>query len=170
MHQEQLDAARAGMELAARGEMAGDQAEAIEGMVRAAKLGASQAGGFIAAVAMGMGRRGELSEEGAGRLARLAHEARSALGKDDQRLEFMLWARGGLAAASARQGAEPMATARAFSKACSAIESDSFAELMMGQPFYSSAACPNACDMALIVEQLEGALPARSAGKAASSK
>lgn len=165
MQHEKLEAARAGMKLAGGGEVIGGQVEALEGMARASRLGASQAGGFIAAVALGMGRRGELGEEGAGRLARLAHQARSALDKDDERLEFMLWTRGGIEAASACQGATQLSAVRAFSKAYAAIGKDSFAELMMGQPFYSSEGCPNAGDMALIIEQLQGALPAGDAHK-----
>lgn len=165
MQEAKLEAARAGMKLAAGATLNKGQPEDMDGMTRASRLGASQAGGFIAAVALGMGQRGELGEEGAGRLARLAHQARSALSKDEQRLEFMLWTRGGIQAGSDCQGTKQISAARAFSKAYAEMGQDSFVELMMEQPFYSSEGFPNAGDMATIIEQLQGALPSSDTGK-----
>lgn len=159
MEAKQLGDALMGMERALSSQWE-DPARAIDELAR---IGGAQAGGFMAGMALGMGERGAFDQIAVRAAAELAIRARKLLQeRGDEDLDFLLWVRGGLAAASRKQGQRALELGQAFASVYQEGGRDEWIDLLMTQPFFSSKERPNAGDMASIVEAL-GA-KARSGG------
>lgn len=154
MQQSKLKAAKSGMSHEARAGADKAQDRALKEM---GAMDPVQAGGFLAGVALDLGRGGALGKKSSERLARMVFETRKEFDSQDDHLEFMLWVRGGLAAACCEQQIDAVESGREFARAYAVLKIDGWADLMMTEAFYSTEDCPNADDMALIVEELDAA-------------
>jgi hypothetical protein len=151
MESKQLGEALVGMERALASPWE-DPANAVDEL---AKTGGAQVGGFMAGMALGMGERGSFDAVAVRAAAELACRARKLLsGRAEEELDFLFWLRGGLAAASKKQGQHTLELGRAFASVYQEGGRDEWLDLLMTQPFFSTQERPNACDMASIVEAL----------------
>lgn len=151
MQEKKLGDALVGMEraLCSRGE---DPSRAIDELALA---GGAQAGGFMAGMALGMSERGAFDQVALRSAAQLALRARALLhDRGEEDLDFLMWVRGGLAAASRKQGQRVLELGVAFASVYQEAGRDAWVDLLMTQPFFSSKERPNAGDMACIVEAL----------------
>lgn len=154
MDAKKMEAAKLGMSHAAPEDSSEEQSKI---MAKMASLGAAQAGGCFARMALDLGVRGELAGLAIADLARMARDARKSFKGPEEHLEFMVWARGGLKAGDEAQGGKELGAGKAFAKAYAMMERDEWMDLLLTEPFFSSKGCLNASDMAGVVAKLDRA-------------